>query len=364
MSFTAFLAARALAQDAPLPPPPPPPPSQEEIDQLLREAEAEAGQPAPPPPPPRGGANLLNPGITAFGDVVGQVGLGPDGLAPGSTMYLRSAEIELRADVDPFAKAGAVIAFEQEAPDLAGGPGEGFEVGPEEAYIDLVALPARLSLRAGKFKLPFGTVNRTHPHDLPWIDVPPSIEILGEEGLNDTGASVGWLLPLGPAALTLTAGAFSGEAFDEDNLRANIAALGRAELFVGAGSVDIALGGSAYGDPATGDDPLAGVDLTFKWRGSTRQSVVLVGEAFRDAAGALAGYGAIQVQPARMIYVGFREDVGDELVHNLYLSYYTSEFLRVRVGGGFAPSSGTGTALAQLTFVWGAHPVEPWWVNR
>ncbi|MBM4393418.1 MAG: hypothetical protein FJ090_20030 [Deltaproteobacteria bacterium] len=221
-------------------------------------------------------------------------------------------------------------------------------------------------MRAGKFKMPFGIVNRTHPHDLPWTDVPPAIEVIGEEGLNDAGMSLGWILPLGPAALTLTGGAFGGASFDEANERANLSTLGRAEFFVGAGSVDVALGASALADVGDGASaaPLAGADFTLKWRDGSRRSVVLVGEVFRGQDGELAGYGAVQLQPSRMIYVGFREDVGDELIHNIFVSYYTSEFLRVRLGGGYAPESGSGTGLAQLTFVWGSHPVEPWWVNR
>ena len=63
--------------------------------------------------------------------------------------------------------------------------------------------------------------------------------------------------------------------------------------------------------------------------------------------------------------MGFREDIAaDGLTHSAYLSKYTSEFLRFRAGGGYAPSTGQVTGLAQLTFVWGSHPVEPWWVNR
>jgi hypothetical protein len=34
------------------------------------------------------------------------------------------------------------------------------------------------------------------------------------------------------------------------------------------------------------------------------------------------------------------------------------------VGGGYAPALLAPTGLGQLTFVWGSHPVEPWWVNR
>ena len=373
MFSVAFLAgALAHAEE----PPPPPPPTeaariaelearlaaleaarvQAEQDALMRDAEAMAAPEGPPPPQAsaRASFNAMNPGIIVFGDLVGQVGVDPDGLMPGSTMYVRSLELELRADVDPFAKAAVMIAFEQEPPPLEGGPGEGFGGGPEELYIDLVALPLHLSARAGKFRVPFGIINRIHPHDLPWTDAP---ELLGDEGYNDTGVSLGWLLPLGPAALTLTGGAFAGDPFDEEGARASIAGLGRVELFVGSGHVDVAVGASGLKEL---NGQILGADVTFRWRPNQRRSVVLMGEWVEGV-----GYAALQVQPARNVYVGFREDIAaDTLKHNLFLTYYTSEFLRFRVGGGYSPATGTVEALAQLTFVWGSHPVEPWWVNR
>ncbi len=321
------------------------------------------------PAPTQGSAgrasfNALNPGITAYGDLVGQAGIVDGGLSRGSTLYLRSLELELRADVDPYAKADAVIAWEQEPPPLEGGPGEGFGSEPEEVYVDLVALPLRLSARIGKFRVPFGLVNRSHPHDLPWVDAP---ELLGEEGYNDSGAVLGWLLPLGPAGLTLTGGALSGEPFDPDGSRANLAGLGRAELFVGAGDVGFSLGGSTIADigasPTTGA-PYLGGDLSLRWRPSTQRSVIVMAEVV-DAEAAMAAYAALQVQFARMWTAGLRQDLGAGSSRTgVYLTGYTSEFFRVRLGGGFDPESGAVDVLSQLTFIWGSHPVEPWWVNR
>ncbi len=330
-------------------------------DELLREAEALAATPSPAPPaqaPAAASFNALNPGITAFGDVVGQLGYGPPGVLPGSTLYLRSVELEFRAAVDPFAKAGAVISFEQEAPPLAGGPGEGFGAGPEEAYIDLVALPARLSARIGKFKQPFGIINRMHAHDLPWTDAPL---LPGDGGYNDTGASLSWILPIGHAGLTLTGAGVAGQPFDPNNRRPGLAGIGRAELFIAGGPVGVALGGSSIYDFPTGETVLGG-DVMIRFRPSQRNSLVVLGEIVK--AKELVGYGALQVQPARNFYVGLREDVGPNgLKHNLFVSTYASEFLRFRVGGGYAPTTETVDTVIQLTFVYGSHPVEPWWVN-
>lgn len=330
-----------------------------------RDAEAMAN--SSPPAPSSGGAPSmfpLNPALTAFGDVVGQLGVEPDGVMPGSTIYLRSLELDIRTAVDPFAKAAAVIAFEQEAPPLDGSAAAGtFEGGPEEVYLDLVALPFHLSGRVGKFKQPFGLMNRTHPHDLPWVDVPLAIDLLGDEGYNDTGATLSWVVPAGPLGITVTGGALAGDTF-EAAPDAALAGLGRVEVFGGFGSVDVGVGASAVRHFGRGEQVIGG-DFSFRYRPSTRNSVVLLGEVIQSMDGDLGGYAALQLQPGRSVYIGFREDlVAGVLQHNAYVSYYTSEFLRVRVGGGYAPATSTVDGLLQLTFVWGSHPVEPWWVNK
>ncbi len=372
------------AQPPPDPPQPAPPPAAplslearvaaleaelkaRDVADFQKEAEALAA--SNPPPQNTGGAPALfplNPSLTAFGDVIGQLGVDGEGnVMPGSTMYLRSLELDIRADVDPFAKATAVIAFEQEAPPLDGSAAAGeFEVAPEEAYVDLVALPWRLSGRVGKFKQPFGLMNRTHPHDLPWVDVPAALELLGEEGYNDTGATLSWLVPAGPLGVTVTGGALSGDPFEGGVPDAALAGLGRVEVFGNAGSVDIGVGASAVRHFGVGEQALGG-DFSFRYRPSQRMSVVVLAEAIRSMDGVLGGYAALQVQPSRSTYVGLREDILDGVLqHNLFVSYYTSEFLRMRIGGGYAPTTQTVDALAQLTFVWGSHPIEPWWVNK
>lgn len=364
----AFLAVACLARAAePAAAEAPPSPIDSDQENILREAEAAAAVPLPPPPATRAPSLFpLNPGITAFGDMVGQLGVHDGRLMPGSTLYLRSLELEIRTQVDPFAKAAAVIAFEQEAPPFDGSTAAGgFGAGPEEAYVDLVALPWHLSARLGKFKQPFGLMNRTHPHDLPWVDVPPSMELLAEEGYNDTGGTLSWVVPAGPLGITLTAGGLSGQPFeDSTGPDAALAGLGRIEVFAGFGNVDVGFGGSAVRHWGLQQQAL-GADLSFRWRPNQRRSVVVLAELIQGMDGQVGGYGALQVQPSRSVFIGFREDfTGDDLRHNLFVSGYTSEFMRLRVGGGYAAASGDVDALAQLTFVWGSHPVEPWWVNK
>ena len=52
-----------------------------------------------------------------------------------------------------------------------------------------------------------------------------------------------------------------------------------------------------------------------------------------------------------------------------YLSYYLTEFLRVRVAfehrwSDLAHEDGRDTLLTELNFLFGSHPPEPFWVNR
>jgi hypothetical protein len=52
-----------------------------------------------------------------------------------------------------------------------------------------------------------------------------------------------------------------------------------------------------------------------------------------------------------------------------YASYYTTEFLRFRLGfehrqSDFAEQNDINTILLEINFVFGSHPTEPYWVNR
>jgi hypothetical protein len=145
----------------------------EEVDAFIGEQKGQATA------KPTAAPNAFNPTITAFGDMLWSVGLDAGDVSPASTPWLRSLELDLRADVDPFAKAVATVAIEQEDPlaasghaDDVHGDGRSFTIVPEEVYIDLVGLPAGLSARVGQFLLPLGVTNRMHPHDYPWPQAP------------------------------------------------------------------------------------------------------------------------------------------------------------------------------------------------
>jgi hypothetical protein len=256
-----------------------------------------------------------------------------------------------------------VVAIEQEPP-LEGEPLE-FGVAPEELYVDLVAFPAGFSVRLGGFRQPFGTTNRAHPHDYPWSDLPlPLATFLGEEGYSDVGGLLAWRVPNRVTGITLEGALLRGTLLDPDETTALPQWLGRAEWYHEVGNVDLALGGSGTG---LGSDTIVGGDAMLRVKWNSWRSVLFLAEAFSDLEG-LGTFATVQVQPTRPLYLGVRADLlhpaeGDDVVQlGAYASYYTSEFLRFRAGA--RTSAGSVVADAQLTFVWGSHPVEPYWVNR
>jgi predicted porin len=84
-----------------------------------------------------------------------------------------------------------------------------------------------------------------------------------------------------------------------------------------------------------------------------------------------------QYQLGPRLYVGVRGDwtqsIDDDRIDRYavlpYVSYYFSEFLRFRVNyehlwSDDRAEDGRDTVYLELNFVIGAHPPEPFWVNR
>ncbi|MCA9563017.1 MAG: zinc-regulated TonB-dependent outer membrane receptor, partial [Myxococcales bacterium] len=94
-------------------------------------------------------------------------------------------ELSMGASVDPYFRLDSNIVFTL------------FGVEVEEAYLTTLALPGNLQVRAGQYLLPFGRINRTHPHTWSFADQPLVIgKFFGGEGARGLGAEVSWLAPL------------------------------------------------------------------------------------------------------------------------------------------------------------------------
>jgi hypothetical protein len=93
-------------------------------------------------------------------------------------------EVAAQSNLDPFSLARAILEFSPE------------EIGLGEAYITWANALPRINLTAGKFRQQFGVVNRWHQHALDQSNYPLPIELyMGEEGLNQVGLSLSWLMP-------------------------------------------------------------------------------------------------------------------------------------------------------------------------
>ncbi|MBK9034680.1 MAG: hypothetical protein IPL61_26015 [Myxococcales bacterium] len=352
----------------------------------------------------------LNPQITAFLNGAARFDdrpvYTPNGDRVDDRLFMRTLEVELRAAVDPFADAVAILSLENELAD-------GFGVDLEAGYVVIKRLPVLesaplgLKLKVGRYRAPFGLVNRIHMHDLPWTTRPlPISRFLGNEhgelfegGWNPVGVDAEVILPevIPGAVMEVNADVVDGGAVAISGIGADehhhLGYLGHYNLFFTvADAHDVNLGASAYLERGDHEARLYGVDLLYKWKpvaAGEFHSVVLGGELMMadrrftrdDGTEArtkpLAGYAFGQVQLSWHTYLGARfdlaQDVGDASITTKvaagYLSYYTSEFLRFRAGyehrwSDVPADDGINSFITEVNVVFGSHPTEPYWVNR
>jgi hypothetical protein len=112
---------------------------------------------------------------------------GHDPARRGFTM--QNLELSLDGMVDPYFRAQANLLF-------TGGGGHGGGVEVEEAWLETLALPGNLQLRAGQLMTEFGRHNPTHPHTWAFADQPLVMgRMFGADGLRNPGARLSWLVP-------------------------------------------------------------------------------------------------------------------------------------------------------------------------
>ena len=103
---------------------------------------------------------------------------------PENGFNLGEVELGLSAEVDPYFRAWATVAVDEE--------GAGFE----EAVMQTTSLPYGLTLSGGKIKSGTGRLNRQHAHVWDFLDAPLVYQtIFGAEGLSDKGIQLTWLAP-------------------------------------------------------------------------------------------------------------------------------------------------------------------------
>ncbi len=109
---------------------------------------------------------------------------------PNRRAAMREIEWGIAADVDPYLRAEAYIAFANPLDEDEG------EVEVEEAFGSYTGLAAGHDFRIGKLAGALGRVNRNHVDQLDFFDYPFIVtEVFGEEGLRAPGVSWAYLFP-------------------------------------------------------------------------------------------------------------------------------------------------------------------------
>ena len=205
-------------------------------------------------------------------------------------------QMELYIDgyLNPYARATANIAYEEE------------EFSVEELYANIVrGLPLDMQIKAGKFLVGFGKINTQHPHVWPFLNRPLFHQVFfSEEGFNEIGASVNFLLPTENFYSNLELGIYKGESIPELT-DTNSVERGTNPIFVGRlssffditdySNLEVGLSGAygcyskaqlnALGDSNSEMEEKAlnylygGVDFKFKYSRDSYSAFTLQGEA-------------------------------------------------------------------------------------
>ncbi len=178
----------------------------------------------------------------------------------------QEAEFRFTSDVDPYFKADLILAIDREG-----------EVELEEGFVTSNQLPGDimprgLSLKMGKFFTEFGKHNLLHSHQFPFVDRPlVSVAVFGDEGLNEPGAGVNYLLPI-PWFSELTFQGMQGDNSKlfvrSDGASPEGAYLGHWKNFFDlSDETTLEFGNSYVGGRNSGSDysQAIGTDLTVKW---------------------------------------------------------------------------------------------------
>jgi len=102
---------------------------------------------------------------------------------------VQGVEANFAGAVDPYFRGNANLAF------LLNSQGES-SVELEEAWLETIALPWNLQVRAGQVLTEFGRINTQHPHSWAFVDTPlVNGRFFGPDGLRNPGARLSWLMP-------------------------------------------------------------------------------------------------------------------------------------------------------------------------
>jgi hypothetical protein len=300
-----------------------------------------AETPAKPAGGPRG-ANLLNPEISATGDIrlVAEEGV------RGNNAVAHEFEFAFQAALDPYSSTKIFLSAGEEG------------VGVEEGYIYYAGLPGHLRLDLGKFRQQVGDLNRWHAHALPETQYPLIYQrFLAEDGLAGVGISLYTNLPFSLAGATHEVW-FQATTAESNPLLAGsgqLLFLGRLQNFWQLNRSTYAqLGFTGLGGNNDGADlrsRVVGADFRVTYRPpneGTRRDITLRGEGYRLHATELGTttnrYGAfldLQARTSQRWILGARYDYVEaprgladtEWRITPALTWWQSEFVYLRLEG-------------------------------
>ena len=233
-----------------------------------------------------------------------------------------SFELFIDGYLNPYARATANIAFE-----------EG-EFSAEEIYAQILrGLPLDIQIKAGKYLLGFGKLNTVHPHAWPFIDRPLWQQIyFSDEGFNDIGLDLNFILPTENFYSTLDLGVYKGDAMalntsgketDPGDVRGNsLIFVGRLGSFFSLNdfnNLDFGLSGS-FGNYAKSSFYISdsvgfpsqmlkyfygGIDFKYKYKPDGYTSLIIQGEAILNHRDVIRGTDTEPVIEAISTYGAF-----------------------------------------------------------
>lgn len=349
--------------------------------------------------------NVFNPSISVVADILGQyrfnVGKhdhnhqhhGPDHHHDHnhSGLMVRELELEFSADIDPTAKARVMLGI---ATDF-----DHVDLHVEEAYLQFNQLPvlSRLGVttKIGQIKSSFGRVGRQHLHHIQQIDFPMAMKtFLGSEGYSAPGVSLHRSFsPTSKTAFNVFLEALflkhvPMQSDGAEKIPNALAHVWWYQELAPYHNLDVGLTGllGRAGKKGSGAFFMTGADLHYSYipPGYGANPLFLFGSELylsnKKTTGGrwpLGNFTWAQIRLWGASFFGARYDLAphvpdyDHMQHaaSIYLTYYSSEFLRYRLGYEHVMPKlnsfdGEHRVMLSLIFVMGSHPTEPYFVNR
>ncbi len=295
-------------------------------------------------------APSANPNISVIGDFLGHY---TSTERRHVNFNLEETEFSFQSTIDPYAKADFFYSVSRDA-ETGKFSGE-----IEEGYLTTLSLPAHLQLKAGKFKQALGRVNPVHSHALPFIDMPDAyVNYFGEEGLNDEGLSLSWLVPnskfFQELTVELTDGPRESPSFIYSS-KTDFLMLAHLKNFWDLNqntTLELGITEISGKNESSFTTNITAADLTYKWkplRMNTYKSLTWQSEFFyshamtdeNDAIKSIGFYTLLNYQLSRRWFVTGRYDYSNlpfdenymQQSYSLTLGWYATEFQKIELAG-------------------------------